>query len=138
VEGDLVKVFLDSSVLINLLKDDENTKKKVLQYKDSYSFCTSTINIYEILKGFYLNERHQSIFKDKFNLMLSSITILDYDYNSADKAAMIYADLRKKGKPIKDTDHIIAGNALSNGVSTILTGNKKHFADINGLKVVEC
>lgn len=133
-----MKVFLDSSVLINLLKDDENTKKKVLQFSDSHSFCTSTINIYEILKGFYISNKHKVLFKDKFNLILSSITILDYDYNSADRAAMIYADLRKKGKPINDTDYIIAGNALSNGVSTILTGNKKHFANITGLKVVQC
>jgi len=43
--------------------------------------------------------------------------------------------LLRKGKKIKTPDAIIAATALAHGY-TLITGNEKDFANINGLKIV--
>lgn len=133
-----MRAFLDASVLINLLKSDTQTEGKVGQLEKSFSFYTSSINVYEVFKGFYMHEKHLEIFSSKFDILLRNITVLPFDSECAKKAAEIYSALRKKGKPIGEPDYMIAGCALSNGVNTIITGNKKHFEHIKGLKVIVC
>ena len=51
------------------------------------------------------------------------------------RAAEISGTLMRKGETIDDCDCLIAGIALSKGVKTIITRNKKHFNKIKGIKV---
>lgn len=57
-------------------------------------------------------------------------------YNSAaNRAAEIYADLKKKGQPIGHTDCLIARIALVNGLQ-VVTNNTDHFERIDGLELI--
>jgi predicted nucleic acid-binding protein len=55
-------------------------------------------------------------------------------FTNRQKAAQIYADLRRRGKLIPDADILIAGIALTGGY-TLVTQNLKHFQRVTGLNV---
>jgi tRNA(fMet)-specific endonuclease VapC len=60
-----------------------------------------------------------------------------YDLTKADMnaAADIYADLKRKGRPIDDGDLLIAAQCITSEF-TLVTNNTKHFENISGLKHV--
>jgi len=132
-----VKVFFDTSFLIDLLARGKKATEMAESYSKSSALYTSRINYYELLKGAYAGSQTQKDM-DAINILISNLTILEFDSFAADASAKIFAELRQKGKPIGEPDYMIAGCALSNGVNTILTGNKKHFEHIKGLKVIVC
>ena len=53
-----------------------------------------------------------------------------------EEASEIYAHTGKIGKPIDDNDILIAAFCIING-HTLVTHNKKHFKNIDGLKYVD-
>jgi predicted nucleic acid-binding protein len=52
----------------------------------------------------------------------------------AETAAIIYADLRKKGNEIGHTDTLIAGIAIVSELQ-LITNNTNHFKRINDLNI---
>ena len=65
--------------------------------------------------------------------------ILDFNRESAEKAAEIFAQSQGKGLSIKEKDCQIAGIALINGISEVLTRDKDDFSKIfnlTGLKFI--
>ncbi|MFT4628517.1 MAG: tRNA(fMet)-specific endonuclease VapC, partial [Myxococcota bacterium] len=65
---------------------------------------------------------------------LGGLDILEMTADDTDAAAKVAADLRKKGRPIGQMDTLIAGHALSRGL-TLVTHNTKHFREVDGLAV---
>ena len=51
-----------------------------------------------------------------------------------DAAALIYSERKKQGRPIEDTDSLIAAQVVANGY-TFVTDNTNHFEDIDGLSL---
>ncbi len=124
-------MILDSTALIDYLRGKENAVKAV---NSANNKAITTVNIFEISLGHHLrNNKNEEI---RFNEFINSIKELELDRKSAIRSAEISARLIKEGKRIEETDCLIAGIALSNGVSTILTDNKSHFERIKGIKVV--
>ena len=54
----------------------------------------------------------------------------------AEKAAIIYQELKKENKVIEFRDIFIAATALVHDMP-VLTSNKKHFTRVKGLKLQE-
>jgi predicted nucleic acid-binding protein len=50
--------------------------------------------------------------------------------------ARIWAELESSGKMIGYYDVIVAATALERG-SSVATFNKRHFSQVNGLKIIE-
>ncbi len=61
--------------------------------------------------------------------------MLPLTVSAAGKAAQIFAVLRKSGQSIGNTDCLIAGVALTNGLQ-IVTNNTDHFKRIKGLEII--
>lgn len=61
--------------------------------------------------------------------------VLPFDRRAALKAGEISGKLSREGKKIGETDCLIAGVALANGITKIITENKEHFEKIPGLRV---
>lgn len=57
-------------------------------------------------------------------------------FESAKYYGEIYANLKTKGKMAKDRDILIASILLSFGERKIVTRDKEHFKEIEGLEVV--
>lgn len=132
-----MKVLLDTAALIDVLKGEKGAIAKVEGLKKTAAIYTTTINLYEILRGIYLlppksKDRHVQALK----ALVSNLNLIDIDLDSSDAAASVYAELRKKGVEIDAPDYLIAGACIANGIGLILTRNEKHFSRITGLTVI--
>ena len=61
--------------------------------------------------------------------------ILDFDTFSCELYGKIYAELKKSGNIIQDSDMMIAAICKTNN-KILITRNKKHFENIKDLKLV--
>ena len=120
---------LDTTFLIDLIRGRSETRS--ILGKD---LLTTQINMYEVLTGLFFKSISSRQFP-KILEMFENIRVLPLDDNAITQAARITADLMKSGTVIEDCDCLIAGIALSNGIDTIVTKNRKHFARIKGIKV---
>lgn len=123
-------VLVDSSILIEHLrmkiKDHSSFHRLLLDYEVHF---LSPVIQYEILCG--NTERHHPewmrIFEDMY--------LLPFDTSVAERASVIYKDLKAKSMLIDHLDILIAATALANDLP-LATLNRKHFERINGLKLV--
>ena len=128
--------IIDTAFLIDLSRNKESAIKKSFELdREERIFCTE-ISVYELImgvcaiKGIDYNEKIE-----KLEDMFRRFHLLALDHSSAIKAAEIAGQLVRKGQMISDTDTMIAGIALSNGIATIITRDKEHFQRIKGMKV---
>lgn len=130
--------IVDTTFLVDLSRNEQNAVNKSLELDKEHKIFCAEVSIYEMILGVYAvkgidhNEKLQ-----KLETMFSKFNLLPLDHASAIKAGQIAGTLAAEGKTISDTDCMIAGIALSNGISTIITRNRKHFERIKGLTVEE-
>jgi tRNA(fMet)-specific endonuclease VapC len=134
--GEVLKALLDSTVLIDLLKGEKTAIDTIEKLRKNATLYTTTVNIYEVLRGIHVFHKDKEKHLQAFRVLTSNIYILGLDLESSEKAALIYAELRTKGLEIDASDYLIAGIALTNGISTVVTRNEKHFNEIKELNVI--
>ena len=128
-------ILLDTSFLIDLLRQRKNAIDKAVELVNRDKLATTYINIYELLIGVY--SRKDANYGEKLKTvenLTEKIDILALEKNSAIKSAKIGGELMIKGQIIGDTDNMIAGIALSNGINIIITRDKGHVERIKGIK----
>ncbi len=131
-----MKVLLDTTVLIDILKGNEKAIVTVDKIRREAVLYTTTINIYEYLRGILLLPKNKEKHILALNVLISNLDVLEIDQEVAKKAAMVYADMRKIGATLDEPDYLIAGACLTNDIDTIITRNEKHFENIRGLRQV--
>ena len=128
-------MFLDTIILIDFLRGDKkaiSTIKKI----EHLPIYTSEINIFELIEGAYIADWEVQPHIQKILSLATKMTVLSFDRKSSLKAGMISGTLTKKGQKIGEVDCLIAGIALANGITTIITKNKKHFDKIIEIEVL--
>ncbi len=126
----------DTSFLIDLLRN--RIKKEKITIINTDVIVTTRINLYEVLLGVYrLDPEKRPKKLDDAKSLFNSLKILELDEKSCIKSAEIRSDLIKEGRDINDLDCLIAGISIENGISTILTKNKKHFERVPGINIEE-
>ena len=138
-------ILIDSNVMIDFLKGVDSSIKKIRQIVlDKKPIFISTISIYEVYMGIianlYLKEGRPSkvpeLLKD-YEKFLLKCHILNFTREAAEKAADLFAQSQGKGITIKENDCQIAGVALVNGISEVVTRDDHDFSkifEITGLK----
>ncbi len=123
------KTCLDTDVIIELLKNNEEIKKKIEAL--NAEFYTTTINTFELWSGRKENE------ENTIKNLLSWLNIQSLNKESAYKAGDIRIKLKKQGLDIEFRDIFIASICIENDLE-LLTYNKKHFERMQqfGLKLV--
>ena len=129
-------ILLDTSFLIDLLRQRKNAINKAVELVNRDKLATTYVNIYELLIGVYSGKdaNYEEKLKTVENLT-EKIDILTLEKDSTIKSAKIGGELMLKGQIIGDIDNMIAGIVLSNGISTVITRDKEHFERIKGIKV---
>ena len=122
--------LLDSTFIIDLMRGKEPVRKYL---SPTESYLTTQINMYEVIVGLFFENKPEKL--AAVRELFEQIRVLPLDDTSIIKAAEINARCIKKGQLIDDCDCLIAGTALSNGITTVITRNKKHFERIEGLKI---
>lgn len=135
----MTMILLDTTVLIDLTKNNKTVLQKLRELENEHTFYTTQVNVYEVLYGIYAAKFDSGTYDKRLNTymdLFSSIKILDMTLQGTSEAARIGGTLCKEGRMIEDTDCLTAGIALAHGVTRILTRNAEHFSRIKGLTII--
>jgi len=123
--------LLDTNICIYLIKNrPPGVLEKFKQHPPS-EVAISTITLFELEYGAEKSNRKQQSQK-ALKKFLSPLDIVDLDQAAASDAAVIRAQLEKKGTPIGPYDMLIAGLARSRSM-TLVTNNIREFSRVDGL-----
>ena len=123
--------LLDTNICIYLIK---KRPLAVLERFSKYSpkdVAISTITLFELQYGIEKSQYRQRS-KDALAKFLLPLNLINLDRSSAVEAAIIRAQLEKKGMPIGPYDLLIAGLARSMDM-ILVTNNTREFERIDGL-----
>lgn len=127
-------IGLDTNAIIDLFKGKNEIKKVLSEIEEPLT--ATQMSYLELQFGLDPEEkRHkmEQVYYDEFFKTIRVLGLTDY---SCKKAAEIHWKLKKKGAMIGKFDCVIAGTLLSNGVTRIITKNKREFEKIPGLSVI--
>ena len=129
-------IILDADVVIRSEKGTFNLKNWVAS-RARDQFEIAAITVAELWQGVErATEMHKVTRQRYLNAVLQSLPIIPYTEQTAYEHARIWAELEASGKMIGFYDLIVGATALERG-SQVATFNKRHFAQIRGLGVIE-
>ena len=116
-----MKVMLDTSVLIDVLRRRNRRRETLLELAEANNWlATSTLNIAELYAGMRVGEEHST------EALLSGLECLDLTKSSARLAGKIKNHWSKRGRTLTLADAMIASIAIEGGYA-LLTDNTKDF-----------
>ena len=128
--------LLDTNILIDIL----NYNPKVMENLERvgiHQCCMSTVSLHELYWGAQLaREKKEEYFvkeMNKISRLIKGIDIHPLSTDGKDDAEIKHL-LKERGSMIDEFDIVIAGQAISEGL-TVVTDNIKHFNRIPGLKI---
>jgi len=116
---------------LDYLRSKEKSKTILQNLPDNTEVYISTITLFEL----YMGATNEKKWNDVKNLTID-IPELSFSKAVSEKSAIIYHELRKENKLIDFRDIFIAATSLVFNLP-ILTLNKKHFARIKGLEIID-
>lgn len=124
---------LDTNIITALVKQNADVIQRAQSaLRAGYSIRPNAISYYEIKRGLLgAGMQNRLVQFDNFCLVHGVVMI---DQNALDKAAGIYADLKRTGQLLEDADILTAAIAIVNDL-TLVTNNIQHFARITELRI---
>ncbi len=128
-----MKYLLDTNICIYLIKHKPISVRHHFEAHIIGDVGVSSITVAELQYG---AEKSQQIERNLAALQqfFLPLVIADFDMEAAHRYGRIRAYLEKQGTPIGPLDMLIAGHALSLGV-TLVTNSVKEFARVPGLLI---
>ena len=130
------KFLLDTNVLIEFTRENPTVVGHVLGV-GADKCCLSVISLHELYFGAQLaRERKEEYYEKELRRiarLLRDFKVLALEAKGEEYGEVKYA-LRASGQMIEEFDMMIAGQAISEGL-TVVTDNLKHFGRIEGLHV---
>lgn len=125
--------LLDTNICIYLIK--KRTPEALAQFRQHspLDVAISTITLFELEYGAEKSQYRQRS-QDALAKFLLPLNLLDLDRSAAADAAVIRAELERKGLPIGPYDLLIAGLARSRNM-TLVSNNTKEFERVDGLRL---
>jgi tRNA(fMet)-specific endonuclease VapC len=131
-----MEIILDADVVIRGEKGSFDLQTWVSSRADD-QFGIAAITVAELWHGVERVSGTRRIERRRYlQAALAVLPIIPYTENTAYEHARIWADLESFGKMIGYYDVIVAATAFERG-STVATFNKRHFAQVNGLNILE-
>lgn len=125
--------LLDTNIISELMKKQPSPNLlERLQNCPSSSLCTATVCVMELRYGALRVPNTEDLWKKIQKRILAKLTIMNFAYKEALKAAELLAHLHSIGQPTGVEDVMIASIALSNGL-IVVSANTKHFSRIPDL-----
>ena len=125
--------MLDTDILSEFLRGNLKVIAMVDEHLKEYGYINlSIITYYEILNGLLYKDARKQL--AKFEEFVELNKVIPLTLRMAKTAAVIQADLRKKGIEIGHTDTLIAGIAMTSELQ-LVTNNTDHFKRIKGLDI---
>ena len=124
---------LDTNIITAFLKNDLRVVERVSNYLEFFDKLTiNIIAYYEILRGLkdLGNQEKLKSFED----FIQENEIVSIRKVTVQKAAEIYANLKKDGKLIEDADILMAAIAIVEDL-VLITNNTSHFDRVKDLSL---
>lgn len=125
--------LLDTNVCVDYLTGRYPKLVARIQGSAPADLCLSSIVVAELRYGADHSARRRTNHA-RIDTLLAEIECLDFDLRAAAAYGRIRAQLEKAGTPIGPNDMLIAGHALSRGL-TVITDNVAEFGRVRGLRV---
>ncbi len=129
----MTRCTLDTNIITAFLKNDLRVVDRVSDYLEHFDKLTiNIISYYEILRGLkdLANDEKIRMFED----FILENELVSIKKETVEKAAEIYAYLKKEGNLIEDADILMASTAIVENL-VLITNNIRHFKRIKGLKL---
>ena len=124
---------IDTNIISFLLRGNRKLQEKVIEEAtEGKGAIIPSIAYYEIRR--WLIERHAAVKLSAFEELCGKLDVDALDIETLDKAADIYAALKKVGKLIGDADILIAASCIAHDY-TLVTNNIRDFERIEGLAI---
>ncbi len=123
--------LLDTDICIYLIKKRPPEILERFRQHSPQDVAISTITLFELEYGVEKSQNPQRS-KDALAKFFLPLNLINLDRSSAIEAAIIRAQLEKKGMPIGPYDLLIAGLARSRDM-TLVTNNIKEFERVGSL-----
>ncbi|MDR1992362.1 MAG: PIN domain-containing protein [Nitrososphaerota archaeon] len=126
---------LDTNIVIFLLKEDETVNNNLDRAtRSGHELIIPPIVDYEVKRGFLAKRMSRKM--SEYIDFCQSVSVGVFDEAVWQKAAHVFATLYQQGIVVDDADVLIAAYCLVNEY-TLVTNNKRHFENIDGLKYVD-
>ncbi len=124
-------VCVDTSFLIDLLRESPAAEKLLRYYEEKYEPLTTTpVNAAELFDGAF-SPRGKRGEVAKVRGMLERLEVLEMSTAVCEKYGRLVNELRSKGVSIGDVDTLIASAATTHG-QILVTRDKSHFEKVPG------
>jgi tRNA(fMet)-specific endonuclease VapC len=124
-------ILLDTNVVIAFFNGNKEVLKRIQAEVDKISL--STLVVAELDYGAKASQRAKENIEMLYRFV-DIVRVYPFDLECAKIFGNIKSKLRKIGKPTGEMDALIAATAMANKV-TLVTDNRKHFENIEGLKI---
>lgn len=129
-------IILDADVIISGERGVFDLRKW-LASRPNEQFEVAAITVAELWHGVErATGRHKAMREQYLKAVLELVPIVPYTEQTAYEHARVWAEVEARGKMIGFYDLIVAATALERN-SKVATFNKRHFAAIRGLSVLE-
>jgi len=129
-------IILDADVIIRGEKSVFDLANWVASLPND-QFEIAAITIAELWRGVERAVEPQKSKRQRYlESVVGALPIMPYTERTAYEHARIWAELQAAGKVIGSYDLIVAATALERG-SHVATFNKRHFAQVKGLHIIE-
>ena len=124
-------ILLDTNIVVAFLNGDNSILKRIKDEIDRIAL--SSLVVAELDYGAKASQRAKENL-EKLYRFLDVVQVVPFDIECAKIYGSIKSKLRNIGKPTGEVDVLIAATAMAHK-ATLVTANKKHFENIEGLKI---
>jgi len=128
-----MRYALDTNIIILLLQEEAELNRRFdMAAKSRAKMVIPRVVDYEIWRGFYYRSYPER--EDAYRRFCTRFPVVTMEDTVWERAARLYAERKKAGRPTEDADLLIAAFCVTEDC-TLVTRNTKHFAGIDGLAV---
>ena len=124
-------ILLDTNVVVAFLNGDKPVLRRIKDEIDKIAL--STLVVAELDYGAKVSRKSKENLENLYRLV-DVVQVVPFDIECAKLFGTIKSRLRNLGKPTGEVDALIAATAMAHE-AILVTNNKKHFENIEGLKV---
>ena len=124
-------ILLDTNVVIAFFNGNQAVLKMI--QSEIGRIALSTLVVAELDYGAKASQKAKENL-EKLHRFVDIVRVIPFDLECEKIFGTIKSKLRKIGKPTGETDALIAATAMAHR-ALLITSNKRHFENIEGLKV---
>jgi tRNA(fMet)-specific endonuclease VapC len=123
---------LDTNTISYFIQGNRRIYERLREATGRHEIVIPPVAYYEIKRGFLYKPVAGK--EKEFERLCRLYPIGETGLDVWERAAHIYADIRRSGRTVEDADILIAAFCIVNDC-TLVTNNTKHFEGIDGLRL---